>query len=44
MENKEIKNEQNSGFKESPGTGALSAILFGIITTIILTIIAHFVH
>ncbi len=44
MKNNEIEDNSKNVYKQTSGTGALSAIIFAIVTTIVLTIVAHFVH
>jgi len=44
MENNNIKNEIVEGSsRRTSGTGALSAIIFAVVVTILLSIAAHFV-
>lgn len=37
------KKETDSSYKESSGTGVLSSIIFAIVVTVILSVVAYFV-
>lgn len=43
MENNNTNETKQNSYKETSGTGALSAIIFAVVVTIVLSIAAHFV-
>ncbi len=41
--NEEKKEHGNTGYQETSGTGVLSSIIFAIVATVVLSIVAYFV-